>query len=750
MTPMPKFKTSAFALLLLAAHTAALAADTPIYNIQGSGAVSPLAGNLVTTSGVVTKLSNNGFFLQDAAGDGDPSTSDGIFVFTSSAPTVAVGQLIRLTGTVTEFDVSLGTANPAAEDRPLTELTSPSGFTLLGSGVITPTLVALPVPVADGLERYEGMLVTLSGPLTVQQNFLQGRFGQLTIAADGRRENPTNRHRPLSAAALALADQNARSALLLDDGSSLQNPNPTPYMNLASGEARAGDTIASVTGVIDFGLASASAAGIVAYRIQPTAAPVFTASNPRPSMPPAVGGNLKVAAFNVLNYFTTFTDGSTAGGQSGQVCTQGGSTPSASLCRGASNLSEFNRQRSKIIEAIAAIDADAVGLMEIQNNASVAAQNLVDGLNAKVGAGTYAVVPDPVAGGGTGTDAIRLAMIYKPARLARAGGAASDAAPVHNRPPLAQTFTAANGERFTLIVNHFKSKGCTDATGADLDQGDGQGCYNAARLAQAQALRSFVAQRQAASGSVDVLVVGDLNAYAQEDPVFDLTSSGYIDQIGRYSGFGYSYVFDGTAGRLDHAIATPGLSAKVVSAAHWPINADEASLRDYNQEFKAPRTCSGSPCPPDPFAPDVYRSSDHDPVLVGLSIFKTITATGPRGVLVGSEGDDLLIGGVGANLMSGRGGINIFVYSSLRDAGDTVTDFVPGKDLLDLRALLAGLGWNGVDPVADGVLRFTALGGGTRVSVDTDGAGPAAPRALLTLSGVSPASLSSSRDLIVR
>jgi predicted extracellular nuclease len=750
MARMPLFKNTAFALALLAAHAGALAADTPIYAIQGSGAVSPLSGQAVTTTGVVTRLTNNGFFLQDTTGDGNAATSDGIFVFTSSAPTVAVGQFIRLNGTVSEFDVSGSTSNPAAEARPSTQLTSPNGIMLLGSGSITPTVVTLPVPTADGLERYEGMLVTLSGPLTVQQNFFQGRFGQITIAAGGRRENPTNRHRPLSSAALALADENARSTLLLDDGSSFQNPNPTPYLNLSNGQARAGDTIAAVTGTIDFGLATASNAGIVSYRIQPTVAPVFTASNPRPAQPPAVGGNVKVAAFNVLNYFTTFTDGTTAGGQTGQVCTQGGSTPAASLCRGANNLTEFNRQRTKIIEAIAAIDADAVGLMEIQNNGTVAAQSLVDGLNAKVGAGVYAVVPDPVAGGGTGTDAIRVAMIYKPARLLPVGGAVSDAAPVHNRPPLAVTFAGANAERFSVVVNHFKSKSCADATGGNLDQGDGQGCYNPARLAQAQALRTFVAQVQSSSGSNDVLVTGDLNAYGQEDPIFDLTSNGYADEIGRFTSFGYSFVFDGSAGRLDHAIATPGLSAKVVSAALWPINADEASLRDYNLEFKAPRTCSGNPCPPDPFAPDVYRSSDHDPVLVGLSIFKTITPAGPRGALLGSEGDDLLIGGTGANRLTGRGGINIYVYASMRDAGDTITDFVPGKDLLDLRSLLTGLGWNGNDPVAEAFVRFVALGGGTSVQIDTDGVGPAAPRALLTLQGVSPASLSSTRDLIVR
>lgn len=727
------------------------AADTPIYAIQGSGATSPLAGQSVTTTGVVTKLLNNGFFLQDPAGDGDAATSDGIFVFTSSAPTVGVGQLIRLTGTVVEFDVSTGTSNPAAEARPLTELTGPSGITLLGSGSITPTVVTLPVPEADGLERYEGMLVTLTGPLTVQQNFFQGRYGQLTVAAGGRRENPTNRHRPLSPQALALADENARSSLLLDDGRSAQNPNPTPYLDLTSGVPRAGDTIASFTGTIDFGLATNSAAGIVSYRIHPTTTPVFTASNPRPAAPPAVGGNLSVASFNVLNYFTTFTNGSDAFGNTGQVCTQGGSAPSASLCRGASNATEFGRQRTKIIEAMTTLDADVVGLMEIQNNGSVAVQNLVDGLNARLGTGTYAVVGGTVGGGGTGTDAIRVAMIYKPARVTPVGGPVGDAAPVHNRPPLAQTFAAANGERFTVIVNHFKSKGCTDAAGADLDQGDGQGCYNATRLAQAQALRSFVAQLQANSGSNDVLILGDLNAYAQEDPIHDLTRSGFVDESGRFETLGYSYVFDGTSGRLDHALSSAALSPKVTGLAHWHINADEASLRDYNQEFKAPNTNCGGLCPPDPYQPDPFRSSDHDPVRVGLAIYKAITGTAERNLLDGSAGDDLITGAGGADLISGGGGADLFVYTSMRDAGDVITDFVPGTDRIDLRALLAAYGYAGSDAVAEGFVRFRSVIGGTGVQVDADGpAGAAAFRPLLTLRGLSPAQLSGPRDLIVR
>lgn len=741
------FNRSAVALALCAAQATAWAADTPIYNLQGSGNTSPFVGQLITTTGVVTKLNNNGFFIQDLTGDGNPATSDGIFVFsTTFAP--AVGSLVQVAGTLIEFNVG-SASNANTGPLPLTEITTVTAVTVVGSGYsITPTPVTLPLASGDTLERFEGMLLRLTNasgaPLTVQQNFFQARYGQLTLGV-GRHENPTNRHRPNSAQALALADLQARSRVLLDDGSSAQNRNPTPYFG-GNGQPRAGDSVAAVTGVLDFGLATASTAGVGLYRVHPTEAPTFSASNPRPATPPVVGGNLRVASMNVLNFFTTFTNGNTADGQTGQGCTVGGST-SAGNCRGANSLAEFIRQRSKIVEALGTLNADVVGLMEIQNNGNVAAQNLVDALNAKVGAGTYATVPDPAAG--TGTDAIKVALIFKPGRLSRVGLAASDVDPVNNRPTLAQTFSAANGERFTLMVNHLKSKGSCPASGVgEVDGGDGQGCWNATRLAQAQRLRTFVAQQQISSGSNDVLLIGDMNAYGQEDPIFELTSNGFIDQMNRFNSLAYSYVFDGTVGRLDHGISSAAMSPKIAGAAYWHIDADEAVAQDYNLENKQPACAT---CAPDPFDGSLpFRASDHDPALLGVNLYKRITGTGGRDTLLGTPGDDILLGGAGADNLSGAGGSNIFVYQSMRDAGDTITDFVPGADRLDLRQLLANLGWTGVDPVAEGWLRLVSLRGSTLVQVDVDGPGPNAFRSLLILADVAPASVVAARDLIVR
>lgn len=142
---------------------------------------------------------------------------------------------------------------------------------------------------------------------------------------------------------------------------------------------RAGDTLASVTGVIDFGLATNSNTGLADYRLHPTETPVFVRSNPRSATPPLVGGNVKVASFNVLNYFNG--DG------------LGGGFPTS---RGASTAAEFSRQKAKIVAALSALNADVVGLMEIENDGDgsrSAIQDLVSGLNAVLGAGTYAVVP---------------------------------------------------------------------------------------------------------------------------------------------------------------------------------------------------------------------------------------------------------------------------------------------------------------------------------------------------------------------
>jgi len=185
-----------------------------------------------------------------------------------------------------------------------------------------------------------------------------------------------------------------------------------------------------------------------------------------------------------------------------------------------------------------------------------------------------------------------------------------------NRPTIAQAFELReNLERVVVAVNHLKSKGsdCDDV--GDPDTGDGQGNCNGTRTRAAAALADWLATDPTGSGTTDSLIVGDLNSYAEEDPIRVLREAGYVDQIRRFGGPGaYSYVFDGQAGYLDHGLASRSLSPKVSGATDWHINADEPVALDYNVEFKSPAQLTSL------YAPGPYRSSDHDPLLVGLDL----------------------------------------------------------------------------------------------------------------------------------
>lgn len=633
------------------------AAVTPTYVIQGAGSASPNVGQNVTARGVVTGVFPGllGFYIQDETGDGNALTSDALFVFMNSATLpVAVGERIQASGFVTEY------ANVAGNPT-VTELSGVTTLAKLGLGSIAPTPIALPEVTEGDLERYEGMLVQISNPLTVSQNFFQGRYGQVTLSAGGRMVKPSNQFRPGTPEALAAADANARRRIVLDDGqsaevlvNSVENPNPIPYIGLDN-TLRAGDSVANLTGIVDFGrITSATGAdAIVDYKLHPTVAPLFTRVNARQAAPPGVAGTHKVASFNVLNYFTTFSNGQTASGASGQGCLPSNTT---SDCRGADNITEFNRQRDKIVRAIAAMDADVVGLMEIQRNGGVATTHLVSALNTFLGAPVYDVVPNPA---NVGTDAIQVAMIYKPSRLTLVGAAQSDSNPIHNRPPIAQTFQASTGVKFSVIVNHFKSKSCTSAAGLDLDQGDGQGCYNDRRKQQASALLGFISTLQASAGDTDVLVIGDLNAYGKEDPVDLLVNGGLADQAARFNGTtDYSYVFDGEVGYLDHALASASLAAQVTNVAHWHINADEPSVIDYNTDFK----------PQDLYSVSPYRASDHDPVLIGLALTGSTAQTISFPPLAAKRLDESPVA-VGATASSGLP----VVFSSLTAGACTVS-----------------------------------------------------------------------------
>ncbi len=573
---------------------------SPIHQVQGPGTAGPMAGERVTVRGVVVGDFQrpdqlDGFFVQEPRADDDPRTSEGIFVRAPGAAEVSAGDLIQVSGEV-------------GESSGLTELSEVEEIAVCRPGE-TPEPTPISLTEVDDLEPYEGMLVAVSGgktsggktsggktfgeltsgeltsgELTVAGSYRLARYGQLLLAAGGRPFRRTNV--PSASLRESEAPGTARGRrLLLDDGSRVENPPAPPYLD-EDGTRRTGDTVSGLIGVI-----SETRGGHV---LHPTTAARFTGANPRAAAPPPVGGTLRVASFNLLNYFTTLGE------------------------RGASNPAELERQRAKHVAAISGLDADVVGLNELENNGEGAIRDLVDALNA---AGsdpsegeqtkhTWAYVGDPPSG--FGDDGIRVGLIYRPAAVRPVGPPAIDRDPVFKRPPFAQTFEA-RGERFTVVVNHFKSKSCREAEGPEKDVGDGQGCWNLRRTRQARRLLEFVARLQADSGDADVLVIGDLNAYGAEDPVRALTDGGLIDQVAAHVGAAgrYSYVYYGEAGYLDHALATPSLAGRVTAAAFWHINADEPTFLGYKSPF--------APHRPDLFRPDAYRSSDHDPVLIGLA-----------------------------------------------------------------------------------------------------------------------------------
>lgn len=569
-----------------------------IYDIQGIGTSSSYDNSIVTTGGIVTadfqgSTQLKGFFIQTFPGDGDSLTSDGIFVYDNGfGVDVSVGDSVQVTGEVDEFNTT-------------TEIKNIQSISKINSGnSFLPLHIQLPVVAITDLEKYEGMYVEFAQTLTVSENFVLGRYGELTLSANGRKINPTNfidpNDNPASGtnstgtsnvgAVTAQQVLNNNSSIVLDDGSTVQNPAIVPYLNPANTTLRTGTTVNSLKGILDF--------AFNVYRIQPTVPPNFMYAS-RPEVPAVGNSNVKIASFNVLNYF----NGDGTGG--------GFPTP-----RGANTVAEFNRQRMKIIQAIRQLNADVVGLMEMENDgdgANSAIADLVNGLNAATGTGTYDYIRDPTGtNGNTGTDAIKVALIYKPGNVSPMGPPKADVNVVHNRPPLAQTFKLnSNGEKFTVLVNHFKSKGCTDATGPDIDQADGQGCYNDRRKLQANAMLGFITTLQASSGDNDIISVGDYNSYEQEDPMDILAAGGLKNLI---TG-NYSYVFDAQSGSLDHALTTNSLAMQVTGAQKWHINADEPILKDYNQEFN----------PAYVFKADAYRSSDHDPVLIGLLSARVIS-----------------------------------------------------------------------------------------------------------------------------
>lgn len=554
--------------------------------LQGRGARSPLEGQRVDVQGVVTGnfvAALDGFFMQDAAGeeDGDELTADAVFVHwpRGSAPKVRRGDRVRVVGTVVERGggEDFQTAIEATEVAPM------------GRGAVPARIVdKAPAALADW-EHLEGMWLRFATPLTVSGNHSLLRLGELVVSFDGRQWQPTERHPPGPQANLALDDARRRR-LVLDDNRDGEFPEKLWFLGTelgADGALRTGSELHKVEGILEhrFG-----------WRLQLTAALGSVDQGKRPAVPRLPPG-LRAGSFNVLNWFNGDGDG------------KGFPTD-----RGASDAVEAARQLEKLVASFAALRPDVAAMSELENDgydtrSSIA--QLVAALNSKLGAGEYAFID---TGSGPGTDTIRVGLLYRPALLVPQGRPATldtGAFAARNRVPLAQAFAPkAGGQAFVVVANHFKSKGsCQDATDAgDRDQRDGQGCWNGTRVQAARELAAWLATDPTGHGARS-LVLGDLNSYGQEDPVRALRDAGWRDAfeiVGAKRP--YSYVYNGYTGRLDHAFASAALAPFVAHAMEWHVNADESEAFDYNREQRRPEW----------YAPDAYRSSDHDPLIVVL------------------------------------------------------------------------------------------------------------------------------------
>ena len=586
------------AFLLTFAALPTLAQPTAIGTIQGSGAAAT-AGTF-TVEGVVTavypNLSPAGYYVQNdaASADRDPATSDALFVV-AAAPTVAVGNRLRLTGAVQESG-SFPAYNQAV-------MTSASVTVLAASAPRpAPVLLANATFSVAAMEAYEGMLVEFASPLTVTSVAAIKSSGQLTLSANGLVYQPTQMVDPNDspasgtsssgssnvAAVTAYAAARAAQSITLDDGVSATNPTPIPYLDPVLGTVRVGSTVAGLRAIVSQRNAR--------YLLQPlpgAEAPAVAVT--RPAVPAFAPFDVKLASFNVLNYF----NGDGAGG--GFPTSRGAATPVA-----------FQRQRAKIIVALTQLNADAVGLMEIENDGTgpaSAIQDLVSGLNAATAPGTWALIDDGATQQPGTSDLIRCAIIYKPGRLMPVGPVRLGGSSTFERAPVAQVFATAAGQQFALVVNHFKSK--ASGTGANADQGDGQGRSNLRRTQQAQALELFLRTVVAPTGSPNIISVGDYNANYEEDPMDALRAAGLLTPSPPTS---VSYVFNGLSGSLDHAVITPNL-ANAVEIHKWNINSVEPEFLEYDAAGAA--TDLSSP----------FRSSDHDPVLIALSFSRIITST---------------------------------------------------------------------------------------------------------------------------
>ncbi len=630
-----------------------------IGEIQGLGHISAYAGSIVLTNGVVTAIDTNGFYIQSASGasDGDSRTSDGIFVFTSSAPaSVAIGDLVQVSGTVTEF-------RPANDSRNLTitQIISPSisklgtaafDTIIIGNGALLPPTSVIDDdsftsydPASDGIdfwESLEGMQITIDTPIAVSNT---NGFGETYVVASG------------GAGATGMS---ASGGITISQGDSnpekLQLDNDNGLFAGFTNTFSVGDRLSNVTGIISYAFQSYEL--LVTQAVTTTTD--VTAVKEVTSLVEAAD-KLSIGNYNLENL-----------------------DPTDSIAKFASLASDIvNNLKSPDILGVQEIqDADGAG-----NGINYSGQATADKLIAAIvaaGGPTYAyveVAPSaPNTTGGEPNGNIRNGFFYDPARVSYVAGSAQliqDVAFTGSRRPLVAQFEF-NGEKITLINMHSTSRG-----GSDAQWGSTQPPANAsdaARTAQALAVKAYVDSLLAVDPAAKIVVQGDFNGFTWENAIQALVAGGTLSDLSTLlpEAERYSYQFEGNNQQLDHMLTTNNLRA-VAQFDAVQLNAELPAAQQISTDhdallaiFEIPVKLSGTE------GPDVINGTNASEVIHGLGGNDMIFGTGGNDTIYGGEGADAIQGGAGSNIIFGGAGNDVIGGEAV--AGVHTVDGGAGSD----------------------------------------------------------------------
>lgn len=273
---------------------------------------------------------------------------------------------------------------------------------------------------------------------------------------------------------------------------------------------------------------------------------------------------------------------------------------------GPANNAMHQRQRTKVSKALAEIRADIYGLVEIEQGQSALAE-IANDLTSLIGDPTHYQYDYINDGGSASGSYTKSGYVYNRCTVDPIGKLTKNNTVVSNRKMVQGFILKENNECFIYSINHFKAKSGS-GSGKNADQGDGQGTFNYNRTQEALSLLHNIEAYQHYYEDPDILIMGDLNAYAKEDPIRTLTDGGMYD-LHRYfhADSSYSYVYGYQAGYLDHALANRALLDQVTGMNVWHVNSDESDKYTYDKSDDL----------------TVFRYSDHDPVLVGLCLDST-------------------------------------------------------------------------------------------------------------------------------